>query len=343
MVLSSVDSPLGSEGRRAIMAMAACLPASSWPLRALAQAPSKPKQVVVVYNNLRLAELAGPEPAHPDARAIVRALRDLGWIVGRNVAIRFLSAEGRFERLPSLLAQVVKSGTDVIVVYGGAADVAKEATDTIPIVAVVPDTESKRFTFGPEQPLRNVTAVTTDHGALMPKRLELLKAIAPQSANIAILTNEERAGFEAVEIEAAARTLGLTLAWIKVAGPDDLEAKLMHTLEQKVDAIAVDDTQVNFARRRTIAEFALQHRLPTITAFHEFVEAGCLLAYQSNTEEQGRRIAGYVDKILKGAMPADLPVIRPTVLDLTVNTATAKALGLVIPPAFRLLITRTIE
>jgi putative ABC transport system substrate-binding protein len=327
--------------------MAACLPASCWPLRALAQAPSKPKQVVVVYNNIRLAELAGPEPAFPEARAIVHSLHDLGWIEGRNVAIRFLSAEGRFERLPSLLAQVVKSGTDVIVASGGAAVVAKETTDTIPIVAVTTDAGSKEFTLSPEQPRRNVTAVTRDVGTLDQKRLELLKAIAPHIAKIALLTFEMPAGWEraevTIEIEAAARTLGLKLAWIQVAGLDDLEAKLAQALAQKVDAIAVDDTQVNVARRRTIAEFALQHRLPTTSPYREFVEAGCLMAYEANTEDQGRRIASYVDKILKGARPTDLPVNRPTVFDLTVNTTTAKALGLVIPPALRLLITRTIE
>jgi putative ABC transport system substrate-binding protein len=117
----------------------------------------------------------------------------------------------------------------------------------------------------------------------------------------------------------------------------------MQAVEQKVDAIGVDNVQVNWVRRRTIAEFALQHRLPTISAWHQFVEAGCLMAYEANPEDQGRRIAAYVDKILKGAKPADLPVNRPTVFDLTVNTTTAKALGLVIPPELQLLITRTVE
>jgi putative ABC transport system substrate-binding protein len=331
--------------------MAACLPASCWALRALAQAPSKPKQVVVVYLNTQLTELTGPQPAYPGARAIVYALRDLGWIDGRNVAIRFLSAEGQLERLPSLLAQVVKGGADVIVasggLAGGAAYVAKEATDAIPIVAVVPDAVSKSFTFSQAQPRRNTTVVTTDVGSFNPKRLELLRAIAPHSAKIAILTSKLPAGWEGaepvVEIEAAARTLGVTLAWIQVAALDDLAGKLVQAVEQKVDAIWVDDGPVNWTRRGTIAQFALQHRLPTTSAWHQFVEAGCLMAYESNIEEQGLRVAAYVDKILRGARPADLPVNRPTVFDLTVNTTTAKALGLVIPPALQLLITRTIE
>jgi putative ABC transport system substrate-binding protein len=327
--------------------MAACLPASCWPLSALAQAPSKPKQVVFVFNNLRLADLAGPEPADPVARAIVHALRELGWIDGRNVALHFLSAEGQFDRLPSLLAQAISSGTDVIVASGAAAYGAKNATDSIPIVAVVGEADSKEFTFGPGQPRRNVTAVTSTVGAVSSKRLELLKAIAPQSTTVAALTSVLPPGFESsqpvVEFKAAARTLGLTLVTIQVAGLDDLEAKLMQAMEQKVDAMVVDGTLVNFARRRTIAEFALQHRVPTISTFYQFVDAGGLLAYYPNVEEQGRRIAAYVDKILKGARPADLPVNRATVFDLTVNTTTAKALGLVITPALQLLITRTIE
>jgi len=146
-----------------------------------------------------------------------------------------------------------------------------------------------------------------------------------------------------VEIEAAARTLGLTLVWIQVAGPGDLEAKLMQAVEQNADAIGVDATWVNIAQRRTIAEFALQHRLPTASNFFQFVEAGGLMAYTPNLEDLRRRIAAYVDKILKGAKPSDLPVNRPTVFDLTVNTTTAKALGLVIPAALQMLITRTVE
>ena len=345
MVLSSVDSRLRSKTRRAIVSLAACLPASYWPLCALAQAPSKLKQVLVVYNNTPLAELAGSEPAYSGARAIVHALRDLGWIDGRSVAIRFLSAEGQLERLPSLLAQAVKSGTDVIVTSAGATYEAMKATDTIPIVAVLPDAASL---VSPLPPGRNVTSVTTDVGTLNTKRLELLKAIAPHSAKIALLTPELPAGWEraavVVEFAAAARALGLTLAWLQVARPDDLEAKLMQAVEQKVDAIGVDGTsQVNWVRRRTIAEFALQHRLPTASTFSQFVEAGGLMAYEANPEDLGRRIAAYVDKILKGARPADLPVNRPTVFDLTVNITTAKALGLVIPPDLQLLITRTIE
>jgi putative ABC transport system substrate-binding protein len=344
MVLSSVDSPVRSQARRAIVSMTACLPASCWPLRALAQAPSKAKkQVVSAYLSTPLAELAGPEPAYPGARAVVHALRDLGWVDGGNVAIRFMSAEGQSERLPSLVAQAVKSAPDVIVANGAAADVAKNATDTIPIVAVVQDAAS---VVSPLQPGRNVTVVTTDAG-LNPKRLELLKAIAPQIAKIAVLTEKLPAGWEGsepvVEIEAAARTLGLTLVILQVAGPDDLVVKLMQAVEQKVDAIGVDNTVVNFARRRTIAEFALQRRLPTASNFSQFVEAGGLMAYGPNSEDLGRRIAAYVDKILKGAKPADLPVNRPTVFDLTVNTTTAKALGLVIPSDLQLLITRTIE
>jgi putative ABC transport system substrate-binding protein len=343
MVLSSVDSALRSEGRRAIVLMAAWLPASCWPLRALAQAPAKPKQVVFVYNTVLLADLAGPEPANSGARALVHTLHDLGWVDGRNVAIRFLSAEGQSRRLPPLLTQAVKSGPDVIVAFSDGAVAAKNATDTVPIVAVVPDAASW---INPMQPGPNVAMVTTDLG-LNPKRIELLKAIAPRIAKIAILTPALPAGWERaepiVEIEAAAHALGVTLVLVQVAGPDDLETKLLQTVELKADAIGVDDSWVNIARRRTIAEFALQHRLPTASNFGQFVEAGGLMAYTPNFEDLGRRIAAYVDKILKGAKPADLPVNRPTVFDLTVNTTTAKALDLVIPPALQILITRTVE
>jgi putative ABC transport system substrate-binding protein len=248
--LSDRDYGSTAQTRRSIVTTAVCLAAFGWPLPAFAQTVTRPKQVAIVYNSVPLCELTGPEPSDPDARAFVRAMRNLGWIEGSNVTIRFLSAEGRFERLPGLLAQVARSGADA---------------------------------------------------------------------------------------------LGLTVAWIKVEALEQMEAGLAQVLDEKADAILVDDTQITFARRRTIAEFALQHRLPTISAYQEFVEAGALLAYDANAGEITRLAASYVDKILKGTKPSDLPVVRPTVFDLAVNARTVRAPGLAIPPSLQLRITRVIE
>ena len=328
--------------RRAIVTTGLLLPASCWPLRVLAQAATKPKQVAIVYNNVPLADLAGPGRSDRDARAFVSAMRELGWIEGRNVTISFFSAEGRFDRLPALLSRVAKSGADVIVAYGRAAFEARSATDTVPILALLPDVDSSALVGSPHRP-GNVTAITTDVGPLMPKRLELLRAIAPRVSRVAILTSEGRGAAEAVEVEASARTLGVTLAWIKVEEVARMDAGLARALDEKADAILVDDTQANFAQRRVIAEFALQHRLPTVSAYQEFADVGGLMAYDANPDESVRLMVTYVDKILKGTKPADLPVVRPTVFDLAVNARTVRALGLAIPQSLQLRITRTIE
>jgi len=193
---------------------------------------------------------------------------------------------------------------------------------------------------GPKRLGGNVTAITSEVGATIPKRLELLKTIAPRVAKVAILTIEGR---DVVDIEASARTLGLTLAWINVEEPAGIDAGLARALDERADAILVDSTGPTFARRRTIAGFALQHRLPTISSDHEFVEAGGLLAYDVSASEITRLAASYVDKILKGTKPSDLPVVRPAVFDLVVNARTARALGLAIPPALQLRITRIVE
>ena len=231
----------------------------------------------------------------------------------------------------------------MIVAYGAAAFAARNVTNTVPILAIAPDARLGVVVGGLKRPGGNITAITTDVVALMPKRLELLKAIAPRVAKVVILTSEGRAAAAVAEIEASAGTLGLTVAWIKVEALEQMEAGLAQVLDEKADAILVDDTQITFARRRTIAEFALQHRLPTISAYQEFVEAGGLLAYDANAGEITRLAASYVDKILKGTKPSDLPVVRPAVFDLVVNARTARALGLAIPPALQLRITRIVE
>ena len=331
---------LATPPRRVVLGVIAsvCAP---WPLAGRAEA--KPKQVAIVYNSIPLAELSGAEPSDRDARAFVGAMRALGWVEGRNVHLRFFSAEGRFERLPALLAQIAKSGVDVIVAIGKAAIEAESATDTIPIVAVLPDAGSATLMGTSGRRSSNITAITADADALMPKRLELLRSIAPRVSKVAILTSEGRSDTGAVEVEASARTIGVTLVWIRVDEVARMDASLAQALDEKVEAILVDDTRPNFVQRRTIAEFALQHRLPTVSAYPELAEVGGLMAYDANADETTRLLATYVDKILKGTKPADLPVVRPAVFDLVVNAATVRALGLSIPPSLQLRITRVIE
>ena len=267
--------------------------------------------------------------------AFVQRLRELGWIEGRTVAIEYRWAEGRSERFAEIAAEFVRLKVDVIVTSGTAAVVAaKQATSVIPIVfAAAGDPVGTGLVASLARPGGNVTGLSIQQTDLAGKRLELLREVVPGLRRLAIMANvgNPAAVLEMGEVQAAARTLGLEVATLEIRRAEDI-APAFEALKGRADALYVcADPLVNTNRIR-INTLALGARLPTMHGIREYVEAGGLMSYGPNFPDLFRRAADYVDKILRGAKPADIPVEQPTKFDLVINLTTAKALGLDVPP-----------
>jgi putative ABC transport system substrate-binding protein len=299
--------------------------------RANAQRAEKLPRVALVVNNIPVAELTD----HHFSRAFVDGLRALGLVEGRNIMIERRSAEGRYERLPSLMQELLALQVDVIVAIGPAAGAAIRATDTIPIVAM----GNLMFELGGAaslaRPGRNLTGLTLEVGTelMNGKRLQLLKEAAPKASRVAIL-GESSGPFDHVwrpATEAAAHALGLTPIWAVADTPEALEAAFAAIAKDRADALFVGTTAVNYGHLRRISELAARLRLPAVYDFREGPEAGLLMSYGANLADLYRRAATFVDKILKGAKPGELPIEQPTKFELVINLKTAKALGLTIP------------
>jgi putative ABC transport system substrate-binding protein len=261
-------------------------------------------------------------------------LHELGWIEGRTVAIEFRWSEHRTERHRELVADLVRLKVDVIVTTGGAVSAAKEATSSIPIVfALAPDPVGSGLVASLARPGGNVTGLTNQQTDVVGKRLELLREVVSDLRRVAILVNVSYPITvpEAGDVRAAAGTLGLDVVTLEIRQGSDI-APAIDTLQGRAEALyVVGDPLVSINRTR-IAILAASARLPTMMPFREFVEAGGLMSYGSNIPDLFRRAADYVDKILRGANAADLPVEQPTKFDLVVNLTTAKALGVTVPP-----------
>ena len=269
-------------------------------------------------------------------KAFEDGLRDLGYVPGRNVVIEYRFADGKVERLPQLAQDLVRLKVDVIVTGSNQHVIAaKQATTTIPIVMVyVRDPVGAGLVASVSRPRGNVTGLSQDVGAEIPgKRLALLKEFVPKLSRVAVLANPDFLPALATlkAMEAPARTLGMTVVRFDARGPGDLEGVFAAVTRARSDALVVTGGPVQFNMRTQIAQLALRHRLPSISAITEDVEAGGLMSYGASLTDQWRRAATYVDKILKGAKPADLPVEQPTKFDLLINLKTAKALGFTIP------------
>ncbi len=272
--------------------------------------------------------------------AFLQGLRDLGYSEGRNVLIEYRDAEGRLERLPALAAALVALKVEVIVAGGGTAGAlaAKQATPTLPVVFTgVGDPVADGLVISLARPGGNVTGLSLLGPEIVGKLLELLKQAVPGVSRVALLLKPDatpnRMKLFLKEADVAAQALGVRLQVVEARGPADFERAFSDMSRARAGALTVLATPVFSSARHRLVDLAEKNRLPTVFAFREYVEAGGLMSYGPDLVDLSRRASIFVDKILKGAKPGDLPVEQPTKFELAINLRTAKALGLTIPPA----------
>jgi putative tryptophan/tyrosine transport system substrate-binding protein len=298
----------------------------------------------------RIGMLRGGSAQEPErsVEAFQQGLRDLGWVEGQNLVIAYRWAEGQDERLPDLAAELVRLPVEVIVAGGPPAiRAAQHATRTIPIVMTgTADPVGEGFVASLAQPEGNITGVSLLMMELPGKRLELLKEIVPQSTRVAVLAHPAFAvnTLYLRNLTVAAQALGLHLHVVEVRRADELDAAFTAITRAGADALMVlSDPALMDSLLGRVAALAATHRLPAMYNWKMYVEAGGLMSYGPSLPERHRRAATYVDKILKGAKPADLPVEQPTQFELLINLKTAKALGITVPPSLLLLADEVIQ
>ena len=302
------------------------------PLAAEAQQAGKVARIGYLVTSLAVSP-------HPQ-EAFRQGLRDLGYVEGRNLVIEYRDAEGKPERLPALAAELVALKVDVI--FGGNTPgtlAAKQATRPLPIVfATAGDPVTSGLVTSLARPGGNVTGLSILAPELVGKCLEQLKQAVPGVSRVAVLwqpggpgEHTEKAMLK--EAEVAGRALGVRLLFVEARGPDDFDRAFSDMTRARAGALAVLPSSMLFNERRRLVDLAAKNRLPAVYPSRDFVDAGGLLSYGPNIPDLYRRAATYVDKILKGAKPGDLPVEQPTKFELVINLKTAKALGLTIPPS----------
>ena len=301
--------------------------AATWPITARAQ-----QQV----GKLPTIGFLGADASafSPWTAAFVAHLRELGWIENRNVAIEYRWSEGRAERYAEIAAEFVRLKVDVIVTVGSAVPTVRQATSVIPIVfAVAIDPVGSGLVASLAKPGGNVTGLSLQAANLAGKRIELLREVVPQLRRLAIIFNVSNAQpvLEMGETEAAAGTLGIEVAPIEIRRVEDFGPAFREALKAKADALYVAIDQLMVANLMRILTLALGARLPTIFSTRDFVRGGGFMSYGPSYTERFGRAADYVDKILRGTKPGDIPVEQPTKFELVVNLITAQALGLTVP------------
>jgi putative ABC transport system substrate-binding protein len=303
--------------------------ATAWPLAARAQQVGKLYRIGFLGNSTAALEANLVEPFRD-------GLRNLGYLEGRNIVIEYRWAEGKYERFPALTAELIALKVDVIVTAGTPASLSvKQAATSTPLVMVaVGDPVATGLVASLGRPGGNITGLTSIASEMEGKRLELLREAVPKLSHIAVLWNaaspiqviEER------ETRAAAEVLGMKMLSLGVRTREEIEDALTTIVRERPGALIVLADRLFLHHRTRIMDFAAQHRLPGVHAYRELVEVGGLMSYGPSYADMHRRAATYVDKILKGAKPADLPVEAPTKFELVINHKAAKALGLEIPP-----------
>jgi putative ABC transport system substrate-binding protein len=296
-----------------------------------------PRVGLLVYGN--------PPPAPFPEGTVVQGLRELGWSDGQNMTLVVRYAEGRPERLPDLARELVESKVDLIVAVGtDVTKVVKNVAGPIPIVASMSeDPVEIGLVASLSRPGGNVTGVTFISSELAAKRLELLKEIIPGISRVAVLWDPTHVDLEFRELEVAGRALGVRLQSVEVRAAEELDGAFRAIAGGRADAMIVVPSRLLNLNAKRIAAFAAGRRLPAVSMWGSFAEAGGLMSYGPNIDAMIRRAATHVDKILKGAKPGDLPVERPTRFELVVNLKTAKALGLKIPQSILVRADRVIQ
>ena len=304
--------------------------AATWPLAVRAQQPAR------IYR-VGYLSIVSRERSLYSIKAFEEGLLSLGYRVGENVAIEYRFANGEMERLPALAADLVRLGVDIIVTgFNPITEAAMKATATIPIVMTVGlDPVRAGLVASLARPGGNVTGLAVDTGGeILGKRFELLKEALPNLSRVGILFNPDVAATQSRQaaIRETAKALGLTTIPVEARGLDALEQAFALMVREHAQAFVMQGDTVLFNYRSQIADMALGNRLPAASLQREYAEAGFLLTYGANPADLYRRSAAFVDKIFKGAKPADLPVEQPTMYELVINQKTAKALGVIVPP-----------
>jgi len=313
---------------------------AAWPLAARAQQAGKVHRIGVLETISTTLNVA-------NFYALREGLRQLGYAEGQNLVIEYRSADGRDDRFPGLARELLALKVDVIVTRGTpAAKAVKNATSTVPVVMMASgDPVGVGLVTSLARPGGNITGLSAIVGELSPKRLELIKEIVPGLARIAVLANTSNDAVRRdwARIETAARSLGVQSQLLDLRESDALGPTFDDASARRADALVVVIDAITQANQQRIVDLAMKHRLPAIYSSREFVDAGGLISYGVSYPDLYRRAATYVDKILKGTKPADLPVVQPTKFELVINLKTAKALGIEVPPSLLALADGVIE
>ena len=318
--------------RREFIALGGSVVAGAWPQNGWTQHPEKLKRIGVIGVGSLTATMLGPEPGSPYTRAFLAGMRERGYVYGKHFVTEPRSGEGSPARFPSLVAELVALQPDVIVAPGPVLPWLKQASSTIPIVmTATSDPLEEGYVESLAHPGRNFTGLSLQSFELTDKRLELLKELVPGTGSIAVFwdRSSQRSWRSA---EASASRFGLTLISIEIRDPSEIEACFKAASDAGVHSLLVFAAGHLFGRATQVAELAARNRLPAMYELREYVEAGGLISYSANLLDIWRRAASFVDRILKGARPAELPVEQPTDFDLLINLKAARALGLAVPP-----------
>jgi putative tryptophan/tyrosine transport system substrate-binding protein len=301
-----------------------------WPLAAHAQQPAMPV--------IGFLDPTTPDTYADRLRAFRQGLKETGYVEGENVAIEYGWAEGQFDRLPALAAELVRRRVAVIAAAGGSpsALAAKAATTTVPIVfSVSEDPVRLGLVASLARPGGNVTGINIFSGELVAKRLELLRELVPGAARVAVLVNPANVANTATtlrEVEAAARVIGLQIKQLNASTSGEIDAAFASFVRERLDALFVGNDAFLNGRRMQLALLAARHLVPATYASRDYADAGGLMSYGTSFPDTYRQFGAYIGRILKGAKPADLPVVQATKFELVINHLTARILGLTVPP-----------
>jgi putative ABC transport system substrate-binding protein len=286
----------------------------------------------------KIPRLGFLSPTSDDSRveAFRQGLRELGYVEGENIAIEYRWADGKFDRLPDLALELVRLKVDVVVaVVTQASLAAKMATGTIPVVMIgVSDPVGSGLVVSLARPGANITGTSSMTAEIIGKQLELIKETLPKISRVAALWNPANPIFQAIqrrETEVAARALGMQLQFVEARAPDEIDRAFARVAKERMRALLVLNDPVFTAQRKQIADLSAKHRFPTVSGTREYTEVGGLMAYGPSFPDMYRRAAYYVDRILKGTKPADLPVEQPMKFEFIINLKAAKQIGLTIP------------